>query len=743
MYLKYQTLTNVNKSPISGVYGIIYDNTNGIISNNYSIDGTGFCNIITNSNIVIENNNYNQSLQKCIYSINSLYNNNINVDTNKIKNINDFVKYNISFVTNNENSLVNIFTGIAVSYSIFDASINNGFITDLNNIWSAKFSNDGGCALGYHWSDIGICINSGKINLSEFPDAFSIMNNEQFIYPNGKQLTLVLTKTLNTPIILNNFKNGKFVVDIEPVLNKSSRFNVINNVISIDVLNAKNYTTPYYLFNPNKIDTLFLGLSGYTYQFQLTNLNTIEFLNSFNVNDQYIKNTIIFNANNVNKFVTYEQDISVKTNNTNVAFQVQDLDINFQEYFYLGEADSNLIKYSNSKTIYNIGVQFEQSLTVAKYKLTYISGAFYYKQFKQIEGSQELQQSIIYNDSAYILNKLKSYAFNKNYKYIDLPGLVSGGFDTLQSANAYANRNSTTSILIDAQSLGVILNTDLDISGTIKYKLQKYISNKQTIINSNTVSNTNFIYTTSDGNYLKTTAHYPLILTGSIVQYNNKQISGTFDESFNTALVSGKIQTNDEYDHSLYEFNKNNRHTYKLSIPTFYSKNSDLLQGILFNHTHKNLLINTDDSGLIKYTDYPQNPESIGANTIDAHYLSTRVKGINIPILQSLPIGCIVPIFQIYAGNTWYPQIPYGFYELTDTQQEIPIIATDVGSKHFNLPLAYLLKRADHTLNLSQAYSFKLPAIAPLLQRTSNSDRVSKVRIAYMIKYNFNVFEKD
>lgn len=710
MYLKYQTLKYQQNNVISGIYGIICDNTDAFIANNYN-NGANFCNTVLNSNITIENNKYINNLvdTEYIYIINSLFNNTVYTDKNKINDINNFVRNNISFTKNKQNSLINIFQNNRLNHSIFDASINTGFSissntnSDNNIIWSAKFANDGGCAFGYHWSDIGICISSTKIKLSDFPAAFVTMNNQQFIYANGKHLTLILTQPLDTPIILNNFKNGKFTIN-------TTAFNIIND----------------------------------TYQLQLINLNEIQL--SPTVNNIY--NKFLFTSNNVNSFIIHDNNIFVNPNKSNsISVQNEQFDLNFLQFFYLGQSDSNLIKYSNSKTIYNVGIQLfqnQQETLPATYKITYIEGAFSYLKTQLNEETGEEITYKIYNDSDYILNKLSEYVFADTYLYVDLPGLIPGGFKTELEALNYAKANNFKVINIDTNIFSVLLNANFNILGNIKFKLEKYLGQSKLIIQNSIVNNTNFIYTNNLGDKTHNLLHYPLILTGTVIQYNGKQISGTFAQSFNTAIASGILSTDLDYDNTLYQFNLNNRHTYKLSIPTFNSKKTDLLEGVLFNHTHKNLLFNPDsNNNLVTYTDYPKNPQMLGPNKIDAQYLSKTVYGINIPILQSLPIGCIVPLFQIYSGNKWFPEIPYGFYQLTKKQQEIPIINNNAVNKHFNLPLAYLLLRNSNNLNISNVYSFKLPALQPIFEATSTYSKVSKIRIVYMIKYNFNIFEKN
>ena len=753
MYLKYQTLKYQQNNVISGIYGIICDNTDAIIANNCN-DGANFCNTVSNSNITIENNKYINNLvdTEHIYIINSLFNNTVYTDKNKINDINNFVKNNISFTKNKYNSLINIFQNNRLNHSIFDASINTGFSINSNTnsdiIWSAKFANDGGCAFGYHWSDIGICISSAKIKLNDFPAAFVTMNNQQFIYANGKHLTLILTKPLDTPIILNNFKNGKFTINTT----QTTAFNIISDTIYIDTLKNKDYKKQYYLFDrdklDNQIDTLFIGISNDTYQLQLINLNEIQLSPTIKNKINSIDNKFLFTSNNVNSFIIHDNNIFVNPNKSNsINIQNEQFDLNFLQFFYLGQSDSNLIKYSNSKTIYNVGIQLfqnQQETLPATYKITYIEGTFSYLKTQLNEETGEEITYKIYNDSDYILNKLSEYVFADTYLYIDLPGLIPGGFKTEVEALNYAKANNFKVINIDTDIFSVLLNANFNILGNIKFKLEKYLGQSKLIIQNPIVNNTNFIYTNNLGDKNHNLSHYPLILTGTVIQYNGKQISGTFTQSFNTAIASGILSTDLDYDNTLYQFNLNNRHTYKLSIPTFNSEKTDVLEGVLFNHTHKNLLFNPDsNNNLVTYTNYPKNPQQLGPNKIDAQYLSKTVYGINIPILQSLPIGCIIPLFQIYSGNKWFPEIPYGFYQLTKQWQEIPIISNDAGNKYFNLPLAYLMLRSTNNLNLANVYSFKLPALQPIVEKPSIYSKVSKFRIVYMIKYNFNIFEKN
>lgn len=195
--------------------------------------------------------------------------------------------------------------------------------------------------------------------------------------------------------------------------------------------------------------------------------------------------------------------------------------------------------------------------------------------------------------------------------------------------------------------------------------------------------------------------------------------------------------------HLTNNYNIHYKQSLNISIPNIsgedYEKLSDSLYGITLNHNHKNLIFQGDNlSTIIGLSDIP-NISLEDENKITESFLSGYLyNNINIPILQSLPIGSVIGIFQYKEteNNQWYPKIPYGFYELTDGQQQVPIITNNIQNKYNNLPLAYLILRANNKLNDKTIYSFKLPKLSPIIMSEN-------YRIVYMIKYNFYIYSRD
>lgn len=169
---------------------------------------------------------------------------------------------------------------------------------------------------------------------------------------------------------------------------------------------------------------------------------------------------------------------------------------------------------------------------------------------------------------------------------------------------------------------------------------------------------------------------------------------------------------------------------------------SDKLSGVLFNHTHKKLIIQGSESKyqLQNLTGVIPEFQEGSDDKITKCYLSGFLhESINIPILQSMPIGSVISLLQVKINNQWFPKVPYGFYELSKQISVIPINANNINSKQFNLPLAYLIFRAKNQLqNLftGNIFTFTLPAKAPIHIDDTH-------QIIYIIKYNFFIFSRD
>lgn len=255
------------------INGIIIQQSNSIICNNYIQTGTAVS-VLTNSDIVIQKNEY-LNLQ---YIINSQNNTNISIDRNThiLQTFglatSQYIKNNICGFNGKNNSLVNIFFNIVDKETLFCPTFSTGLgITANSYIWSSKFSNDGGCAFGYSWSDVGIYLAAnGQINLNDYQ--ISTVICQKYLYSIGKTLTFILN---DNSIDTNN---------IEVLSFKNSKINITNNNDLYTILTLKNIlqvniSCTNVLLNLNHIDL---------FQFdKFDNNNSIR--NTSKINDTNIK----------------------------------------------------------------------------------------------------------------------------------------------------------------------------------------------------------------------------------------------------------------------------------------------------------------------------------------------------------------------------------------------------------------------------------------------------------------------
>ena len=265
-----------------------------------------------------------------------------------------------------------------------------------------------------------------------------------------------------------------------------------------------------------------------------------------------------------------------------------------------------------------------------------------------------------------------------------------------------------------------------------------YLYNDNTIISSQ-INDSNIIFLNTSGETLSFTSGI-LSSLFQVSQVNNIK-------NFDSIYIDSNIVVNQTINqHFTDNYNTHYKQSLNISIPNISGESyekllelSDSLYGITLNHNHKNLIFQGDNlSAIVGLSDIP-NISLEDENKITESFLSGYLyNNINIPILQSLPIGSVIGIFQYKEteNNQWYPKIPYGFYELTDEQEQIPIITNNIQNKYNNLPLAYLILRANNKLNDKTIYSFKLPKLSPIIMSENH-------RIVYMIKYNFYIYSRD
>ena len=271
-----------------------------------------------------------------------------------------------------------------------------------------------------------------------------------------------------------------------------------------------------------------------------------------------------------------------------------------------------------------------------------------------------------------------------------------------------------------------------------------YLYNDNTIISSQ-INDSNIIFLNTSGEALSFTSG----ILSSLFQVSQVNIEKNYKDlniikNFDSIYIDSNITVNQTINlHLTNNYNIHYKQSLNISIPNIsgedYEKLSDSLYGITLNHNHKNLIFQGDNlSTIIGLSDIP-NISLEDKDKITESFLSGYLyNNINIPILQSLPIGSVIGIFQYKEteNNQWYPKIPYGFYELMDESQQVPIITNNIQNKYNNLPLAYLILRANNKLNDKTIYSFKLPKLSPIIMSEN-------YRIVYMIKYNFYIYSRD
>lgn len=99
-----------------------------------------------------------------------------------------------------------------------------------------------------------------------------------------------------------------------------------------------------------------------------------------------------------------------------------------------------------------------------------------------------------------------------------------------------------------------------------------------------------------------------------------------------------------------------------------------------------------------------------------------------------MPIGACCGWYQKKINNKWFPEVPYGFYELTTENQAIGINSLNPNSVYYNYILARLILDITN-ISYKGVSTFTLPALAPIYLGNDS-------RIIVMIKYNFNIVLK-
>lgn len=388
----------VNK--VAGMYSVIYDNTQGTITNNIiSGNATGVFNIISNSEVLIQSNQYKLNN---ISIINTLYNSNTYIDNlqNISASINAFFEDSQQFLKNYGNSLVNLFTNRFTGNAI-ETSYNTGaFNTDTQTtIWSKKFSNDGGSALGYHWSDKASMVSNNIISISE--DESDFKNLSLSVYANG--YTLQLINDIETDINIENYKNGiikingssinninvknigKLIINVNKNLtaNKNNIYHINSLVLNVNLSGFKeNTSSQHIIYNTNIIYTtedskLFNTASSFNDIFEsVKNITQLTggFLPSI-TSVSYTFNSIIslhkFQNNTNDEIFNYEKELyKFNINNKHTCYlsipeDINDFIPNLLDGIIHNHSHKNLLFQNNSKTKQNSIFKFTKYPTIS------------------------------------------------------------------------------------------------------------------------------------------------------------------------------------------------------------------------------------------------------------------------------------------------------------------------------------------------------------------------------------------
>lgn len=331
MNLNYQIQCDDN--PINGMYGIIFEYSNGKIKNNNIITGIAGLNIISNSTADIEN-------LTCISLdniINTAFNSLTSIKTDNNSLIYD--KNTTNLFKNSKNSFVNFSNPKFLSYS----NSTGGSLTAINDLeykinenckWSAIFGNDGGILSGYFWTSINEFLKDSIIENNFQYSSNSIQWADDALFP-------YLNK-LNKNLPIGNGYNITF------------NFKEINNLSSITVLD----------FN----ESLSFNLTN----FKDSNINFLN-LNSFFINFNGINTPIIINLENLkqikfNKFNFGNCILNIK--NSEVIFENCNFSKNTQinvelskiSFLSLNNLNSILELFNNSFTCKNSVLYIDNNL---------------------------------------------------------------------------------------------------------------------------------------------------------------------------------------------------------------------------------------------------------------------------------------------------------------------------------------------------------------------------------------------
>lgn len=208
------------------------------------------------------------------------------------------------------------------------------------------------------------------------------------------------------------------------------------------------------------------------------------------------------------------------------------------------------------------------------------------------------------------------------------------------------------------------------------------------------------------------------IFNTSNINFNNSNI---YIENDNTGIVTAGFLSLEN-------------HLIKCGWRKLKENFGDTFTGALINHTHKFLSFQNNNTQIIikelitgnTPTVDPDNP-----NAIIEHIYKESINGGRVPILLNMPIGACCGWYQIKQNNKWIPEVPYGFYELTNEPKNIAVNSLNPNNVNYNYILAKLLFDINNT-NDNGYSTFSLPALAPIYNDNNH-------RIIFMIKYNFNI----
>ncbi len=345
-----------------------------------------------------------------------------------------------------------------------------------------------------------------------------------------------------------------------------------------------------------------------------------------------------------------------------------------------------------------------------------------------------------YNYFPYLNNQKINLNIKKNISSLNIDSIGKGELSINDNYNTKFNFNNTN-VILNSNASGII-NINASICNILSGNYNQInMNNSRLYINANNIINENYDNISSMNSYI------------NISKINNSD-KGILNNQYNANA-------------NVYEFDDLSGNNYSNGT-TLVSCSTISNIGInntrnktLIGHSHNNIF-NWNSNGNVTNGIYVAN-EYDNNNTIQNEISNTNYNAIpfdNIRHLQfvNLPIGSIVGWFQFKNNNKWFPNVPYGFYNISEddsdpavkfetkineeTEEEINICKIyididDPKSNSYNLDFCRLYGDSNNEY-LSNGYIVINNYINKIkISQTNNS------RIIMIVKYNNYVMPKE